>query len=122
MLELAPCKFLSDQISYVSSLQIYKSGVQSSLDDLISQLNQLAERFGGHTTKIYCLLGTTLLLKGDVDRALQIFETAVTQLQLDTEEGQKVLNYRNGDLSVLLYNYIKCLYLKNGQGEGKVWF
>lgn len=33
-----------------------------------------------------------------------------------------MLAYRNGDLSVLLYNYIKCLYLKNGQGEGIEWF
>ena len=106
----------------MSLQQIYKSGVSSSLDELISQLNQLSERFGGFTTKIYCLLGTTLLLKGDVDRALKIFENAVNELQLDTEEGQKVLAYRNGDLSVLLYNYIKCLYLKNGQGEGIEWF
>ena len=89
---------------------------------MISSLNTLTERFGGFTTKTYSLLGTTLLLKGDNDRALKIFENAVNELQLDTEEGSKVLTHRNSDLSCLLYNYIKCLYLKNGQGEGIEWF
>ena len=68
------------------------------------------------------MLGVTLLLKNDVDRALKIFETAVNELQLETEEGSKILSQTNGDLSCLLHNYIKCLYLKNGQGQGVDYF
>ena len=103
---------------------MYKSGLASSLDEMISSLNQLSERIGGFTTKTYNMLGVTLLLKNDIDRALKIFETALNELQLDklqldTEEGQKVLNQHNGDLCCLLFNYIKCLYLKNGQGQGE---
>ena len=49
---------------------MYKSGVQSSLDEMISSLNQLSERIGGFTIKTYNMLGVTLLLKNDVDKAL----------------------------------------------------
>lgn len=45
----------------------------------------MAERFGGYTTKTYNLLALTLLLKNDVDRALKIFETAISALKLDSE-------------------------------------
>ena len=93
---------------------MYKSGLASSLDEMISSLNQLSERIGGFTTKTYNMLGVTLLLKNDIDRALKIFETALNELELDTEKGQKSLTPGNGDLSCLLFNYIKCLYLKNG--------
>merc|ERR1712228_1066478 len=98
------------------------SGVQTSLDEMISTLNQLSERFGGFTTKTYNMLGVTLLLKGDVDRALKIFENAVNELQLDTPEGEKLLVQKNPDLGCLLYNYLKCLNLKNGQGQGIEYF
>ena len=92
--------------------------MQSSLDEHISQLNQLSERVGGYTTKTYNLLACTLLLKNDVERAMKIYENAVNELRLDTEEGQKVLAGANPDLSCLLYNYIKCILIRRGQGKG----
>lgn len=54
---------------------------------MISSLNQLSERIGGFTTKTYNMLAVSLLLKDDVDKALRIFETAINELQLETEEG-----------------------------------
>ena len=59
---------------------MYKSGLGSSLDEMISSLNQLSERIGGFTTKTYNMLAVTLLLKNDIDRALKIFETALNEL------------------------------------------
>lgn len=59
---------------------MYKSGVASSLDEMIASLNQLSERVGGFTTKTYNMLGVALLLKNDIDRALKIFETALNEL------------------------------------------
>ena len=44
-------------------LQIYKSGVPSTLDELILQLNQMSERFGGYSTKTYNLLALRLIEK-----------------------------------------------------------
>lgn len=44
-------------------LQLYRSGVQSTLDELIVQLNQMSERFGGYTTKTYNLLAMALMEK-----------------------------------------------------------
>ena len=64
---------------------MYKSGVSSSLDELISNLNQLSQRLDGFTVKTYNMLAVTLLLKNDQDRAIKIFETAVNELKLDTE-------------------------------------
>ena len=61
--------------------------MQSNLDELISQMNQLSERVGGYTLKTYNLLGCALMLKGDIDRAIKIFENAVNEQQLETQEG-----------------------------------
>lgn len=72
-------------------VNIYKSGMQSNLDEMISQMNQLSERVSGYTLKTYNMLACTLMLKNDIDRAIKIFENAVNELQLETEEGQAKL-------------------------------
>lgn len=41
----------------------------------------------GYTLKTYNLLASTLMLKNDIDRAIKIFENAVNELQLESEEG-----------------------------------
>ena len=83
--------------------------MQSNLDEMISQLNQLSERVGGYSLKTYNLLACTLMLKNDNERALKIFENAISELQLESEEGQaKYLSWPNPDLACLLFNYIKC--------------
>lgn len=97
-----------------SWLQLSKSGSATSIDELISYLNQMSERFGGYTTKTYNLLALALLSKSDVDRALKIFETALAALQLDAPEGQHRLTKDDKDVTSLIYNYIKCLCLKRG--------
>lgn len=66
---------------------MHKSGTCTSIDDSISHLNQMAERFGGYTTKTYNLLALSLLQKNDLDRALKIFDTAIQALKLDSPEG-----------------------------------
>lgn len=68
------------------------------------------------------MLGCTLLLKNEAAKAMRIFENAVNELQLDSEEGQKKLSGPNHDLACLLYNYIKCLMLIRGQGKGASFF
>ena len=55
------------------------------------------------------MLATTLMLKNDIDRAIKIFENAVNELQLETEEGSAKLATPNADLACLIFNYIKCL-------------
>ena len=96
--------------------------MQSNLDEIINQLNMLSERVGGYSLKTYNLLGCTLMLKNDIDRACKIFENAISELQLESEEGQAKLGQPNADLSSLIYNYIKCLAIKNGQGQGFDFF
>lgn len=49
----------------------------------------MSERFGGYTTKTFNLLALALMEKQDYDRALKIFENALNELKLDTEEGQE---------------------------------
>ena len=88
--------------------------MQSNLDEIINQLNQLSERVGGYTLKTYNLLGCTLMMKNDCDRAIKIFENAVNELKLDSEEGQAKLAGPNPDLACLIFNYIKCLAIQNG--------
>ena len=47
----------------------------------------LSERVGGYSLKTYNLLGCTLMLKNDIDRACKIFENAISEQQLESEEG-----------------------------------
>ena len=66
-------------------VSLFRSGVQTTLDELIIQLNQMSERFGAYTTKTYNLLALTLMEKQDFDRALKIFENALLELSLESE-------------------------------------
>lgn len=83
----------------------------------------MSERFGGYTTKTYNLLALTLMEKQDFDRALKIFENALLELSLESEEGQeKHLTMGNADLACLVFNNLKCHAIKHGYGEGASFF
>jgi hypothetical protein len=73
----------------------------------------------GYTVKTYNLLSAALLLRGDVDRALKIFESALAELKLDSQEGEQAhLFAGNNDLAALLINYLKCNAMRWGVGRG----
>jgi flagellar hook-basal body complex protein FliE len=94
---------------------MYKSGLPSQLDKIFEEMQELGERHGGNTTKTKNILGLGLMLKGDFDRAMKVFEEAVNDLQLDSEKGVEMLSKgENNDLSCLLVNYIKCNTMLNG--------
>jgi Coatomer epsilon subunit len=76
-------------------LHLYRSGVTSTLDDLIIQLNQMSERYGGYSTKAYNILALALMEKQDFDRALKICENALIELGIETEAGEKHLTAGN---------------------------
>lgn len=80
----------------------------------------MAEKFqGGLSGKTRNLLALGFMMKGDYDRALKVFEEAVKDLKLGTEEGELLLKKgEQADISSLIMNYIKCNTLKNGQGMG----
>lgn len=74
----------------------------------------MGEKYG-YTTKTYNLLAVALLLKNDQDRALQVFETALSEMKLDTPEGEtRHLHPGNNDLAAILVNYIKAHTLAKG--------
>ena len=68
-------------------LTVYKCGMPSTIDELISSLNQLCMRHEGYTLKTYSILASALLMKNDVDRALKIFEQGLAEMDLDSEQG-----------------------------------
>jgi len=47
----------------------------------------MSDKFGGHSTKTRNVLGLGLMIKGDYDRALQVFADAVAELNLDSAEN-----------------------------------
>ena len=79
------------QINFIL-IQLFKSGSQAGLDELITALNELGEKYG-YTTKSYNLLAIILVLKDDIDRALKIFESALNDLKLETTEGAEAHLY-----------------------------
>lgn len=82
----------------------------------------MGEKYG-YTLKTYNLLAVALLLKNDTERAVKIFESALSDLKLDTTEGEAAHLYQgNSDLSSLLVNYIKCHYTLHGLGQGTDFF
>lgn len=88
------------------------------MDSLTDLLNEMGEKYG-YTTKTFNLLALVLMQKSQFDTALKIFENALNELKLDSEEGAKAhLTSHNSDLSSLIVNYIKCLKIKQGMGEG----
>lgn len=48
----------------------------------------MGEKYG-YTTKTYNLLAITLMLRKDFERALKVFESALNELKLDTQEGEQ---------------------------------
>jgi coatomer subunit epsilon len=55
-------------------------------DSLIASLNEMGEKYG-YTLKTYNLLAIALMLNQDYERAMKVFDSALTQLNLDTPEG-----------------------------------
>jgi tetratricopeptide (TPR) repeat protein len=109
---LAQCKHI--HLSY----QLHLNGITQNIDTLINALNELGEKCG-YTTKSYNLLAIILMIKGQIDKALKIFDSALNDLKLDTAEGEAGHLYNgNNDLSALLVNYIKCNVISNGVGNG----
>ena len=94
-----------------------------SCESLISFLNEMGEKYG-YSPKTYNLLALVLMTKSDYERALKIFESAISELKLDTPEGEaKHLYQGNQDLASLLSNYIKCNSIaKGGCGLGIEFF
>jgi hypothetical protein len=59
------------------------------------------------------------MLKNDTERAYKIFESALNDLKLDTQEGESIhLFIGNNDLASLIVNFIKCNVIRNGLGQG----
>ena len=78
-------------------------------------MNELGEKCG-YTTKTYNLLAIILVVKGQLEKAIQIYESAINDLKLDSKEGEIHLYNGNNDLASLLVNYIKCLAMNSGIG------
>ena len=89
---------------------------------MITTLNELGEKYG-YSTKTYNLLAIILILKNDSERAMKIFESAISDLKLSQPEGEQTHLYPgNNDLGTLLYNYIKCSAMRQGCGNDSEFF
>ena len=80
----------------------------------------MSQKFG-YTIKTYNILGITLMIQGEIDKASQIFENALQENEIYQlmDAGQddprlQILQPTNHDLASLIFNYIKCHAIKNG--------
>ena len=86
-------------------------------------MNNISERFGGYASKTYNLLALALMQKQDIDRAIKVYDSAISQMNLESEQGQKLLEGgEDKDFACLLHNYIKCLVVRRGQGQDSLEF
>lgn len=102
---------------------MHQNNISQSVDNLITTLNELGDKYG-YTIKSYNLLALILVIKGQLDKALKIFESALNDhLKLTTKEGEAAHLYvGNNDLAALLVNYLKCIAINNGAGNGNEFF
>ncbi len=54
-------------------------------------------------------------MKQDTERAVKIFENALQALDLESCDNEAAV-WKSVDLQCLLYNYVKCITLRRGQG------
>ena len=63
------------------------------------------------------------MVKGQIEKALKIFESALNELKITDANGEATHLYKgNNDLAALLVNYIKCNAIFNGFGTGSDYF
>ncbi len=94
-------------------VQLYKGGFDQDMDGVLSTLNEIGEKYG-YSTKTYTLLGIVLMVKGEFEKALKIFESAITELRLDTPDESKDICPGNKDVAALLSSYLKCASIVDG--------
>lgn len=84
---------------------------------MISNLNELSEKFG-YSLKTYNILGITLVIKGEFEKAIQIYENALKENNVyELQEGDPMLSQNNYELSSILLNYIKCNVIVNASSS-----
>ena len=83
------------------------------MDGIVNTLNELGEKYG-YSMKTYTLLGTVLMVKGDFEKALKVYESAISDLKLDTPEESKDICPGNRDAAALFVNYLKCSSIVDG--------
>ena len=77
-------------------------------EKLIQNVNELSDKFG-YSLKTYNILGTILMIKGEYEKASQIFETALNENGIyELAEGDPILCSNNYELASIIFNYIKC--------------
>lgn len=84
-----------------------------SYDSMIGQLNELSDKFG-YSLKTYNILGIVLVIKGEFEKAAQIFEAALTENDIySLDDADPQLNASNYELASIIFNYIKCNAIQN---------
>ena len=53
----------------------------NAYEQMIKSLNELSDKFG-YTIKTYNILGIILMIQGEIDKASQIFENALNELNV----------------------------------------
>ena len=80
---------------------------------MINNLNELSDKFG-FSIKTYNLLGIVLMIQGEYEKAVKIFNTALEENGIyELADGDTQLNANNHDLASIIYNYIKCNTILN---------
>ena len=95
-------------------ISLFDPKVHASIyDTIIQDLNELSDKYG-YTLKTYNILGLALMIKGENDKACQIFENAMQEHKIyDLPDNDPLLTPANNELASLIYNYIKCHCIQN---------
>lgn len=99
-------------------VRLHKAPSHGTIEGLITTLNELGEK-NGYTTKTYNLLGITLMVKGEPEKAVKILENGLNELKLEST-GANNIYPGNKDLASLVVNLIKSRAIVSGNWNDEI--
>lgn len=100
-------KKLSEDASLTQLMQCFLMLCTGNLKDIVNILNEIMQKYD-KSIKMYNFIGVAMLAKGQIEKALKIYDKIITDLELkNPEKCKKYIG--NNDIIDIVYNYLLAL-------------
>ena len=104
---LGEIKQLSEDATLTQMMQCFVMLTTGDIKELVTQLSDIMQKYD-KSIKLYNFIGIAMMAKGQVDKAIKMYEKLVQDLDLkNPEKCKKYIG--NTDIVDLLYNYLMAL-------------
>ena len=100
-------KQLSEDATLTQTMGCFLMLCTGNIKDLVSVLNEIMQKYD-KSIKLYNFIGIAMMAKGQVEKAIKMYEKLAQDLDLkNPEKCKKYIG--NADVADLLYNYLTAL-------------